>query len=102
MITETFNQYGLYSINLSRPVKTGFAIQVAAMASHASMTRKVNLLQDSSLRNILVNIERGKDGDPDYRVLLGTYPTQKSASDTLKSLKKKNFDGFVIPLQGLK
>jgi septal ring-binding cell division protein DamX len=85
-----------------RPTKTGFAIQVAAMASHASMARKVTLLQDSSLRNILINIEKGKDGNPDYRVLLGTFPTQKAASDTLKTLKKKNFDGFVVPLNGLK
>jgi septal ring-binding cell division protein DamX len=85
-----------------RPTKSGFAIQVAAMASHASMARKVNLLQDSSLRNILINIEKGKDGNPDYRVLLGTFPTQKAASDTLKTLKKKNFDGFVVPLNGLK
>jgi septal ring-binding cell division protein DamX len=87
---------------LGRPAKTGFAIQVAAMATHASMARKVNLLQDSSLRNILINIEKGKDGNPDYRVLLGTFPTQKAASDSLKNLKKKNFDGFVVPLQNLK
>jgi hypothetical protein len=72
------------------------------MASHASMVRKVSLLQDSSLRNILVNIEHGKDGNPDYRVLIGSYPTQKAATDSLKNLKKKNFDGFVVPLLNLK
>ena len=66
------------------------------------MTRKVGILQDSSLKNILVNIEHGKDGNPDYRVLLGSFPTQKAASDSLKNLKKKNFDGFVVPLQNLK
>jgi septal ring-binding cell division protein DamX len=102
MITETFTQYGLYSLNLTRPAKSGFAIQVASMANHASMARKVVLLQDSSLRNILINIEKGKDGNPDYRVLLGSFATQKAASDTLKVLKKKNFDGFIVPLQNLK
>jgi septal ring-binding cell division protein DamX len=102
LITENFNQYGLYSITLSKPAKTGFAIQVAAMTTHASMARKVTLLQDSSLKNILINIEHGKDGNPDYRVLLGAYKTQKEAADTLKTLKKKDFDGFVVPLQGLK
>lgn len=102
LITEGFNQYGLYSIALNRPAKLGFAIQVASMANHASMSRKVSILQDSSLKNILVNIERGKDGNPDYRVLLGAFRTQKEASDSLKTLKKKNFDGFVISLQNLK
>lgn len=66
------------------------------------MTRKVTILQDSSLKNILVNIEQGKDGNPDYRVLLGAFKTQKEASDSLKTLKRKNFDGFVVSLQGLK
>ena len=102
LITEGFSQYGLYSIALTRPAKEGFAIQVASMANHSSMTRKVSILQDSSLKNILVNIEHGKDGNPDYRVLLGAYRTQKEASDSLKTLKKKNFDGFVISLQNLK
>jgi septal ring-binding cell division protein DamX len=87
---------------LTKPAKVGFAIQVASMANHASMARKVNHLQDSSLRNILINVEHGKDGNPDYRVLIGSFPTQKAASDSLKNLKKKNFDGFVVPLQGLK
>ncbi|MDZ7880634.1 MAG: SPOR domain-containing protein [Saprospiraceae bacterium] len=89
-------------MNLTRPAKSGFAIQVASMVNHASMTRKVTLLQDSSLRNILVNVEKGKDGNPDYRVLIGVFATQKAATDTLKVLKKKNFDGFIVPLQKLK
>ena len=80
----------------------GFAIQVASMVNYASMIRKVGILQDSSLKNILVNIEEGKDGNPDYRVLLGTFKTQKAASDSLKTLKKKNFDGFVVSLQNLR
>jgi septal ring-binding cell division protein DamX len=92
----------LYSIVLARPSKIGFAIQVASMANHASMTRKVSILQDSSMKNILINIEQGKDGNPDYRVLLGAFKTQKEASDSLKTLKKKNFDGFVVSLQSLK
>ena len=72
------------------------------MTTYGSMTRKVSILQDSSLKNILVNIEHGKDGNPDYRILLGSFPTQKGAADCLKNLKKKNFDGFVVTLQSLK
>lgn len=102
MIDENFHQYGLYRLQLTRPQKVGYAIQVASMTNYSSMVRKVSILQDSFLRNILINIERGKDGNPDYRILIGAFANLTDANSYAKSLKKKNLDGFVINLSTLK
>ena len=99
LISENFQQYGLFRIQLTKPAKVGYAIQVAQMATYGGMTRKIDDLQAASLQNIMVNIERGKDGNPDYRVLLGAFSTPTEAASFLKSKKLK---GFIVDLKGLK
>jgi cell division septation protein DedD len=72
------------------------------MTQHASMLREVKLWQIAFAEKILVNVERGKDGTPDYRILLGAFPNQASAAKFLQSLKSKNLKGFVVELKTLR
>jgi hypothetical protein len=87
---------------LTRQTNKGFGVQVASMAQHASMLREVKVWQIAFAEKILVNVEQGKDGTPDYRILLGAFPTQESAAQFLQSLKSKNLKGFVVELKTLR
>jgi septal ring-binding cell division protein DamX len=92
----------LFKIDLTRQPKTGYAIQIASMTQHASMMREVRVWQTAFSDKILVNVERGKDGTPDYRVLFGTFSSPTSATQFLQSLKSKNLKGFVVELKTLR
>jgi rare lipoprotein A len=85
---------GLYKIQLQRPNKKGYAIQVASVAGKENMLRKVSDLQSDSYRNVLIH----EGSNDSYKILLGSFDTHSTAESYLKDLKKKNISGFVVNL----
>ncbi|MFQ5445442.1 MAG: septal ring lytic transglycosylase RlpA family protein [Saprospiraceae bacterium] len=89
----------LYQIELRKPQKQGYGVQVAAFSSEEAMLRKVADLQASWFDNILVSRVEGKNSQVQYKIILGTFDTEAAAREYKKNLKKnKKIDGFVVDL----
>ena len=92
----------LYQIELTKPAKEGFGVQVAAFSSENAMFRKVAELQAAWFDNILVSRTEDKNKVVHYKIILGPFETEAAArvySNNLK--KKKKMDGFVVDLSTL-
>jgi rare lipoprotein A len=98
-IPKGYNKYGLYAVKMNNEKSKGYAVQVASLTTHSSMMNKVSHLKEKSFDNVLVNIVKGNDGDPDYKILLGPFDNIAQAETYLKGVKKKNVDGFVVGLE---
>jgi rare lipoprotein A len=99
---KDFQSYDLYKIDLYRPEKTGFAVQVASLSSHDSALRQVANLQGKFFKNVLLSIEKAPNGASLYKVLLGPFPTREAAETYRKSLKKQHkMDGFLVDISAI-
>lgn len=97
--SQTFTQYGLYKIEISKPEKKGFGVQVASLSSYDNAMKQIADLQGKWFKNVLLSIEPGKEDRPVYKIILGPFDDKESAESYKKSIKKKNnLDGFVISL----
>ena len=91
----------LYQIELKRPEKKGFAVQVAVLSSQDALFKKIAELQEDWFDNILVSVQSGPKGEMQYKLFLGSFPTEPEASNYKVALKKKKIDGFVVDLSNL-
>lgn len=96
---KSLDAYGLYAVKTNAPDAKGYAVQVASLASRENMVRTVSDLKNDSFKNILVKMVKGKDGDPNYKVLLGSFDSKTAADGFLKNIQKKNVKGFVVDLK---
>lgn len=96
--TNTKSGFVALRMNKSDASKSSYAIQVALLSNHENMVKKVDKLDDN-FKNVFVSVVKGKDGNPDYKVMLGPFDNPTAASNYLKLVKKKNIDGFVINLK---
>lgn len=93
----SFKQYDLYKIEITRPQKAGFGVQVMTLKEADYIFQQVAKLQ-SSFDNVLLSVEPGKDEQPVYRIIVGPYADKKKAGSAAKTLAKKGFKGFVVEL----
>jgi rare lipoprotein A len=93
-----YQPYGLYSVQLKKPAREGYGVQVASLGTIDGAFRKIAELQGQWFENILMNMEKGKDGEKVYKIILGPFDDQASATAYNKSLKKKKMKGFVVSL----
>ncbi len=98
---KDYQSYDLYKIQLLRPEKSGYGVQVASLKDYTNVLRQVADLQEKWFNNILISVEKDIDGLPIYKIILGPLPDKKSADAYNKDLKKKNVKGFVVDLSGL-
>jgi len=99
---KEYQPYGLYSIQLKKPERKGYGVQVASLGTIDGAFRKIAELQGEWFDNILMNMEKGKDGEKVYKIILGPFEDQKTATAYNKSLKKKKMSGFVVSLKEAK
>ena len=100
-LVQNPNQDGLYKIQLIRPEKTGFGVQVASMSDYENVFRQVADLQSDWFKNILISVSE-KGTKTNYRIILGPFPDAKTAEAYKASLlKKKKRKGFVVDLSTL-
>jgi rare lipoprotein A len=102
LVKQDYKEYGLYKIQLERPVKKGYGVQVASLASYESVMKQIADLQAKSFTNILVSAEKGTKNKPVYKVILGPQTTEAAATSYKASLKKRyKINGFVVNLEEL-
>jgi len=97
VLRGNFNSYGLYKIQLMRPEKKGYGVQVASYSSYDNVMKQIADLQAKWFDDILVNIEPGAKGQTSYKIILGQFDNQKAADVYRANLKKKHrINGFVV------
>ena len=98
-----YRTYDLYKIQVLRPQRKGFGIQVAYISNYENVLKQIAELQDKWFKNILLSVEKGKNGKPIYKIILGPFPDEKTALSYKKRLKrKKKINGFLVDLTSLK
>ena len=98
---KNFSDYDLYSIKVHRPIKQGFGVQVSSLLDYKNVMRLVAQLQESNYDDVMISVEETSTGKTRYKVIVGPYESKATANNTLKKLKKKKHDGFVIMLENL-
>ncbi len=102
LVRGNFNKYGLYKIQLLRPEKKGFGVQVASYTSYENAIQRLAILQGKWFDEILINIEPGNNGSTNYKVILGQFDSQAAAENYKKNLKRKHsINGFVVGLSNM-
>ncbi len=100
--SQDYKQLGLYEIELKRPEKKGFGVQVASLTNQNALFKKIADLQGAWFTNIMVNVEKGQGDDMMYKIILGSFATQSEADVYKSNLKKnKKIKGFVIDLSAI-
>jgi len=98
-----FSMYDLYKVQMLRPERSGYGVQVASLTNYANVMRQVAELQEKWFNNILISVEKGTGPEPVYKVMLGPFPDKATAKSYEKDLKrKKKIDGFIVDLSGIK
>ena len=99
-VTEkNFQSYDLYKIELYKPEKVGYAVQVASMSTYDNAMRQIADLQGKWLKNVLISIEKAPNGTAVYKILLGPFPEKDQADAYRKNIKKRfKMDGFIVDL----
>lgn len=101
--SQDYKTFGLYKIQVMRPKKEGYGIQVASYTNYDNVMKMVADLQENHFKNILVSVEKGQDNQPVYKILLGPFPDIEKSNSYKSSLKKKyNMDGFTVNLSDIK
>ncbi len=90
---------GLYKVDISRKVNTGFSIQVCSFNQYDNVVKKFDELKTKFGKSVLLNIEMAAAGKPVYKILVGEF---KSKEEAEKFKKAKGVDGFVKDLATLK
>lgn len=100
--SANYQQFDLFQIELKRPEKKGFGVQVAALSNQDALFKKIAELQGDWFSSILVSVQQGKGNEVSYKVILGAFATQTEADIYKSNLRKnKKIDGFVVDLSTL-
>jgi rare lipoprotein A len=99
---KNYQQYDLYKIELTRPNKVGYGVQVASLTNYENVLKIVADLQGKWFKNVLLSIEPGFGDVTTYKVILGPFADRASAENYKKDVKKKmKLEGFVVDLSTL-
>jgi len=97
-----YQPYDLYKIEIQRPERQGYGVQVYSINNYENVIKQVAELQEKWFKNVLVSVEKGKDGNPSYKIILGPFEDRATADSYKKQLKKKKkIDGFVVDLSAI-
>ncbi|MBI1223672.1 MAG: septal ring lytic transglycosylase RlpA family protein [Bacteroidetes bacterium] len=94
-----YEPYDLFEIELKKPEKKGYGVQVAVLSTQEALFKKIGDLQEDWFSSILVSVQKNAKGELMYKVILGSFATEGEANNYKTNLKKnKKMDGFVVDL----
>ncbi len=88
----------LLKIQVAKPDREGFGVQVASLENYDAAMRKVAELEEDFYKNILIFTDKN-GSKPLYKIILGPFPDVTTAETYKKSAKKKKLEGFVLNLR---
>ena len=92
---EGYQASDLYKIEIIRPEKKGYAIQVGSFSSYPNVVKYVTELQGKWIKNVLLKLEETDKNKTLYKVLIGPFPDKAKA---VQYQKNKGLKGFVTTL----
>ncbi|MFZ2900632.1 MAG: septal ring lytic transglycosylase RlpA family protein [Saprospiraceae bacterium] len=96
---KNYQSYDLYKLEVTKPEKKGFAVQIASLASYDNAMRQIAELQGKFLKDVLLSVEKGPNNTTMYKVLLGPFPDRAAAEAYQKNVKKRfKLNGFIVDL----
>ena len=100
LTTQNYSEYDLYKIEIRRPNKNGYGVQIASLSNYENMLRQIADLQGKGFDDILVGIERGRNDQKIYKVILRSFDNWDSANRYKQDLRKRyKIEGFVVDLR---
>ncbi len=98
-ISATTVNKGLFISEPKTSLKGKFAVQVASIANPENVENTMNDFRKQNCSNVFVQIGTDKTDKPVYKILLGTFNSQKSAEIFLKNNKCcRKVKAFVLGL----
>jgi rare lipoprotein A len=98
-VGKAYKSGELYKMQLLKPERDGYGVQVAAMTDINNVMRKVAEMEQTFFKNVLVLADKDEAGKPSYKIILGPFPDATTAEAYKKTAKKKKLNGFVINLK---
>jgi rare lipoprotein A len=97
---KDFKSSDLYRLDIKRPDKKGFGVQVATFGNSANVFKEVAKLQSAWSNKILVAIENGETEETStYKIIIGPAADRKAADKIKTTLAKKGYPkAFVVDL----
>lgn len=102
--TTTSMVTDLYQIDLAKPARKGFGVQVATLYSAANVLPEVNKLQGKWPGKVMVSVQpMPEDAEQSiYKLLLGPFTDRAAADKMLRDTPKKGYKKcFVVDLSTL-
>ena len=100
LTARNYSEYDLYQIEVRRPDKNGYGVQIASLTNYENMIRQLAELQGKGFDDILVGIERGRNDQKVYKVILRSFDNWDSANRYKQDLRRKyKIEGFVVDLR---
>ncbi len=97
-----YKTFDLYKVQVLRPKKEGYGVQVASLTIYENVLKQVAELQEKWFDNILISVEEGASGKATYKIILGPFPDRETADSYKKNAKSRyKVDGFVVDLSSL-
>ncbi|MFN4254089.1 MAG: septal ring lytic transglycosylase RlpA family protein [Saprospiraceae bacterium] len=100
---KSFKSFDLYSIDVKRPARKGYAVQIAVISNFENIFAEIAKLQETWPGKVMVSLEppRSEDGAQLYKLLVGPFPDKKTAEKNQRTAAKKGHKScFVVNLSG--
>lgn len=99
LVGKDYTKHGLYQVQLRKPAKQGWGVQVSSISNSDYVFQELANLQAKSFDNILLSIEKDELGRTLYKFILGPFDSEEKARSYQASLKKRyQMAGFVVNL----
>lgn len=99
LVGKDYTKHGLYQVQLRKPAKQGWGVQVSSISNSDYVFQELANLQSKSFDNILVSVEKDELGKTLYKFILGPFDSEEKARSYAASLKKRyKMAGFVVNL----
>lgn len=100
-INKAKSPTGLFKVDVENQTKAGFGVQVGVFTGFEVLLKQVATLKGKGFKDVLISVSGTGDATK-YRIILGNYSNQSSASAYKKALKSKyKMDGFVVDFSEL-
>lgn len=79
---------------------TGYGVQVASYTNYDNADKRQRTVYSQGVTNVFITTGRSRNGDQVYRVMVGPFNDQQTATISLSQLKRTyQLDGFVVDLK---
>lgn len=97
---RNYSEYDLYSIQVRKPKKAGYGLQIGTFSSYENALKEIARMQGFGFTNVLMSAEKGKTAKTKaYKIILGPFYNKQSLDAfNAKSLKSKGIKSFTIDL----